>query len=272
MTFFKKKGSTASRTVDAESRNRIRSCLKKSGQGNTIAFSQICEQYADFIVSYLFLLGHSDPANRNAKLEEILVKSWKYLPYTKRVSDFERFLYIQLADEKPIEDRTFPAPHENLSQLRHEQRFLLCARIFAKWNYKALKLAVRASEKEIAAGLMNLKCKLIGFQSHLLKQQEKARIIQISELLEGNIPEKHARKIESQIATEYSSLQFKADWLSYRCELAELLESIRLSTEDKGDLITRLLELIKQQPMERPKLSDNISNLLSFDAAPVRGN
>ncbi|MCH6255756.1 hypothetical protein MLD52_04310 [Puniceicoccaceae bacterium K14] len=266
MSFLTKKGSSASRTE----RNHIRALLKKSGQGNSIAFTQVFTCYANFLSCYFYTLGYTDADARNREIEKTLVKIWKYLPYTKRVSDLERFLFIQLGDEQPLEGREFPELHAYLANLRHEHRFLLVARIFERWNYKELKLALRANEKEIAFELMTVKSKLIGFQSHLLKLQEKARIVQISELLEGNISEKNSRKIETQIATEYSSLQFKADWLAYRCELAELLESIRMAPEEQEELKERIPELIKSESMARPKLTDNLSNLVSFDVLPSR--
>lgn len=269
MAFFSQKGSSASRSENSKSRSRIRTNLKKAGQGNIVAFNQVCSNYSGFISNYLFLLGYTNSHDRIAEVERLLVNIWRYLPYTKRVSDFERFLFIQLGEEKPLDNRTFPTPHENLLELNHELRFLLVARVFEKWDYKALKLALRTNERKLSAALSNMKCTLVGFQSNLLQTQEKARIVQISELLEGNISSKNSRKIETEIATEYSSLQFKADWLSYRCELAELLESIRITEDDQGNINGKMPDLIRQQPMERPKLTENLSNLLSFDRVPI---
>lgn len=251
-------------------RSKIRALLKKASRGNVYAFSQATAPYLNLISEYLFLSGVTDPRERLFQVQQLLADCWRYLPYTRRVSDFERFLQVSLERQGRDASLNLLPPHEALGTLDHQERFLLVARVFEGWSLKALKLAFRCTKSELAADLMQLKCRLCGFQTHLLRASEQHEVLCVSELLEGGLSEAQARKIERDLCRQYHAHQFKADWLSYRCELADLRLDMLLQPSETAELNDRIAELLKQQPMEQPRFTDSIINQFTFVRLPSR--
>lgn len=251
-------------------RPKIRALLKKGSRGNVYAFLQAASYYTNFISEYLYLCGLTEVASRHFRVQQLLSDCWRYLPYTRRVSDFERFLFVQLERVEIASELRLGEPHTALNTLSHNERFLLTARVFEGWTFKSLKLASRSSKSEIASDLMRLKCKLTGFKTHMLKTQELFQVQRVSDLLEGQYSDKAARKVEQELATQYHAHQFKADWLSYRCELADLRLEMLLGEDDNAQLIDRVAQMLKQQPMQQPKLSESVINQISFFRIPTR--
>ncbi|EDY85049.1 hypothetical protein VDG1235_4683 [Verrucomicrobiia bacterium DG1235] len=250
-------------------RRKIRSLLRKASRGNVHAYVQATASYTNLISEYLYLCGFDHKEERLFELRTILSDCWRYLPYTRRVSDFERFLQVRLERLSKRSSAVFSGPHEALSELSHEGRFLLAARFLNDWSVKSLRLALRTSKKEISEAIMRLRCKLTGVELEKLTWVEQAQIYRVSELLEGGYSDKACRKIEKEIGSQYHAHQFKADWLSYRCEMADLQTEMSLSAEDTADLTESVTQLIKQQPMEKPRLYDSLVNQISFVRLPL---
>ncbi len=251
------------------SRNATRKLIRKASKGKFHAFSQLSVQYLDFLSGYFYTIGYVDIEQRSEEIIKLLVKCWRYLPYTKRVSDFERFIYTQLEKAPPLTKSSNLPQLEKLLQLDHLNRFLLVSRFFEKWSYKALCLSTRVEKRDLPNVLMHLKSKLIGFRPNMLKTDEKARVTLVSELLEGRLTKKETHLIEKEITSEYHSLQFKADWLEYRCELVELNQTIKLSEITTSQIIERLSHNVRQHQMEKPKLIINLANHISFKRIPA---
>lgn len=242
--------------------------MRKASHGNVYAFTHAASSYFDLLSEYFYLIGYEDPRERMFEMQKLLSDCWRYLPYTRRVSDFERFLQLQLEKRKPRGEPSMAPEHEALRGLDHVQRFLLVAREFEEWSYKNLALSLRFKQRDIAKDLMELKAKLIGFKIGMLRQQQQSRVFLLSEMLEGELPAKSARRLQREIASEYHVLQFKADWLEYRCELIDLRQELRLSTQQTNELKNRFNESLKLQPMEQPKFSDNVVNQFTFKRIP----
>lgn len=258
-----------SRSPLTAERSQIRSLFRKASQGNVHAYVQATASYTNLIAEYLFLCGLTQKTELVFELKQILTDCWRYLPYTRRVSDFERFLQVRLERIEVRSNSSFPAPHEALSKLSHQGRFLLVARVLNDWSIKSIRLALRSSKKEISESLMQLRCKLTGINSKKLSPSEKAQVLRVSELLEGEYSDKICRKIERELSEQYHALQFKADWLSYRCELADLRLEMGLTTEERTELAESVTEQIRQQPMEKPRLYDSLVNQISFVRLPL---
>ena len=273
MALFPSKGShTLSGPSSKAERTQIRQLIKKAANGNLTAFVQASSLYLDLFSEYLYLLGYTNSVDRLYETQKLLAETWRYIPYTRRVSDFERFIQIQLERRKETSSLDLPAPHENLSKLSHKERFLLVSRAFESWDIKALHLSLRVKKTEVSRDLMLLKSRLIGFRNSMLKQHQQAQVQQLSDLLEGELSSKAARNIEKEIAHNFHVLRFKAEWLAYRCELVELRQEMIFSPEEKSELKERLTVHLKKAPTEQPKLSDNIINQFSFVRLPSNAN
>lgn len=250
-------------------RRLIRSLFRKAARGNVHAYVQATSNYANFISEYLFLAGVDDKAERLFELKNVLADCWRYLPYTRRVSDFERFLQVRLERYHANFTPRFSSPHHPLNKLSHEGRFLLVGRFLNNWSHKSLRLALRTKKKELSESIMRLRCLLTEVEAEKLTWVEQAQILRISELLEGEYSNKDCRKIEREVSGQYHALQFKADWLSYRCELANLKSDMTLSDSVLLELNAAIIELIKVQPMEKPRLYDSLVNQISFVRLPL---
>lgn len=250
-------------------RRQLRSLLRKASRGNGPAYVQASSAYAKFVAEYLYLAGVADKNERLFETSQILCDCWRYLPYTRRVSDFERFLQVRLERYHNRAVLPFTGIHAPLRKLSHEGRFLLAARVLNNWSNKSVRLALRARKKEIATSLMELRCLLTGVDPQKLTWVEQAQVLRVSELLEGGYSDKGCRKIEKQVGSQFHALQFKADWLTYRCELAILQPEMSISPEDSLELDSMIAGLIKVQPMEKPRLYDSLVNQISFVRLPL---
>ena len=250
-------------------RNKVRSLLKKSGDRNSCAFTQAAACYIEFLSEYFYLLGFTTV---DARLEEIrltLIRCWQYTPYIRRVSDFERFLQIQLerSTHVPSFDLSENIYH-TINDLDHGQRFLLVARNYQDWSYRALHLATRIKKNEITHALTKLKCVLTGFDPEKLSDSEWELLLQVNDLIEGELKTHEIRAIEKAIAKRPLILKFKADWLQFRCGLAEIKELMLIGPERIDEFKKSLTEDLDSIPVKQPKLRDALINQISFTRIP----
>lgn len=269
MTILRPKSARASSAVSPRERDAIRGLLRKASRGNVHAFIQAASRYVELVNQYVHLCGVSYAEERLRQTEMILLSCWRCLPYTRRVSDFERFLQIQLERFSERNPPTpLPSPHENIALLDHRHRFLLAARVFHGWSFKELRLSLRCGKRELSIALMQLKAVLAGTRLESLVPSELLQVLRVSDLLEGALGAKAARKVESELARQYHAHEFKANWLAYRCELAELRSDIAFSPEDAESLRERITQELKQLPMNQPRLSDSLINQFTFVRLP----
>ena len=250
-------------------RNKVRSLLRKSGDRNPCAFTQAAACYIEFLSEYYYLLGFTTV---DARLEEIrltLLRCWQFAPYIRRVSDFERFLQIQLERSTHIPSLNLPEKsYHTINELDHAQRFLLVARNYQGWSYRALHLATRIKRNEITHALTKLKCVLTGFDPEKLSVSEWELLLQVNDLIEGELRTREIRAIEKAIAKRPLILKFKADWLQFRCGLAEIKEQMLIGPEQIDEFKESLTENLDSIPVKQPKLRDALINQISFTRIP----
>lgn len=251
-------------------RNHVRSLLRKSGDQNPCAFTQAAACYIEFLSEYFYLLGFSSTEERLEQIRATYLRCWKYAPYIRRVSDFERFLQIQL--ERLPTSPSLDLPDEtyrSINNLDHTQRFLLVARNYQNWPYRALHLATRIKKNEITHALTKMKCVLIGFQTDTLTDSEWELLLQVNDLIEGELKTREIRAIDKAIAKHPALLTFKADWLQFRCALAEMKDQMLVSPEKVIQFKESLTEDLRSIPVTQPKLSDSLINQFSFSRIPT---
>jgi len=251
------------------SRGNIRSLLKKGGSQNACAFTQAAICYLDFLSEYHYLIGYSDEEERLNAIESTLLECWKYAPYIRRVSDFERFLGVLLEKRSSHLSTAFKTPHEKLGQLNHTQRFLLVARTFHNWPYRGLHLATRIKKHEITSALTELKCILTEFDQQPLKTSQKILLLRVNDLLEGELKPRESMTIEKELIEQSLIRQFKADWLGYRCELAEFKQQALFEQSVIDSFKARLIEKFQTVPINQPNFRDNLINQFSFTRIPI---
>jgi len=250
------------------SRGEIRSLLRKGGSRNPCAFTQASVCYLDFLSEYYYLLGYVDETDRLLQIEATLIDCWKYAPYIKRVSDFERFLGVLLEKKRCNPGHEFESLHERLATLNHTQRFLLVARTYQNWTYRGLHLATRIKRYEITSALTELKCVLTGFDKRSLKTSQQILLYRINDLLEGELKIKESRTIEKELREQPLFRKFKADWLAYRCELEELKQSATFESPVVNAFKKRLTASFEEVPVNQPNFRDNLINQFSFTRIP----
>lgn len=250
------------------SRGSIRSLLKKGGSQNACAFTQAAICYLDFLSEYFYLIGYSDEGERLNIIESTLLDCWKYAPYIRRVSDFERLLGVLLEKRSSPLSMVFEFPHDKLGQLNHTQRFLLVARTLQNWSYRGMHLATRIKKHEITGALTELKCTLIGFEQQPLKTSQKILLLRVNDLLEGKLKPRESMTIEKELIEQPLIRQFKADWLSYRCELAEFKQQAFFEQSVIDSFKERLIEIFQTVPINQPNFRDNLINQFSFSRIP----
>ncbi len=271
MTFLKSSTEAITSPLDSKrDRNAIRALLRKSGSNKACAFSQASACYFDFLSEYFYLLGYTDQSDRLAQIRATLVNCWRYSPYIRRVSDFERSLDIQLearSANKPAHG--LGAPHTRVNRLTHQQRFLLVARGFNNWSYRALHLATRIKKHEISSALTEVKCELVNFDPKGFKTSQHVLLLRVNDLLEGELKMREYRTIENELLHHPEIKAFKVEWLSYRCELAELRQQMTLSPETQDAFKAQLREDLQAIPITQPKLRDTLINQFSFTGIPT---
>lgn len=225
--------------------------------------------YLDFLSEYFYLLGFTKEEERLAQIHSTLLDCWRYAPYIRRVSDLERFLEIQLEKRSSGHAAVFDSPHARIGELNHVQRFLLVARTYQSWTYKSLQLATRIKKHEIPSALTQLKCTLTGIDSFALKTSQQIFLFRVNDLLEGELKTSESRIIEKEIHEHSLILQFKADWLAYRCELAELKQQMDFEPSVVNGFKKRLIEDFQTVPNNQPRFRDYLINHFSFKRIPT---
>ena len=250
-------------------RNEVRSLLKKSGEHNPWAFTQAAACYIEFLSEYFYLLGFTSVDSRLEQIRATFLRCWQYAPYIRRVSDFERFLQIQL-ERLPASPSEGPSEESRsrMNDLDHTQRFLLVARNYQNWSYRALHLATRIKKSEIAHALTKLKCALIGFEADRLTDSEWELLLQVNDLIEGELKTREVRSIEKAIAKHPLLLKFKADWLQFRCDLAEIKDQMLIESEKVAQFKESLAGALNSVPIKQPRLRDALINQISFTRIP----
>ena len=130
-------------------------------------------------------------------------------------------------------------------------------------------MATRIKKHEITSALTELKCILTGFEQQPLKTSQKILLLRVNDLLEGKLKPRESMTIEKELIEQPLIRQFKADWLSYRCELAEFKQQAFFEQSVIDSFKERLIEIFQTVPINQPNFRDNLINQFSFTRIPT---
>ncbi|TVR51050.1 MAG: hypothetical protein EA425_08050 [Puniceicoccaceae bacterium] len=250
-------------------RRHRRSLLRRARGGDDAAFGELAGLYLDLTCEVLYLNGFTSQTDRLRYAEMILLRLWKFLPYTRRLSDFERFLALHLQQHRaPLRNRLADDNHRLLAKLHPAQKFLIVAREFDNWTHRALRFALHASCADIRESLLKVRCHLLRVNFELLPTHEKRLLRALNLDLEGALSSRASRRLQKSLAAAEPIRRFKADWLTRRCELIELRQDMRLPADLQLSFLHQLRSRLRHQPMVRPGWITSLVTHLTFARLP----
>ena len=249
----------------AISRGDLRKQLRKAGQGSTDAFEVVSRHYLDFMTEFLVISGYHEEDRIQAYCRKTLHNIWQRSAYIRRVSDFERQLFIFLKqiplNVAPFQDLLT----QRLVMLNSLQRFLLVGRDLESWSIKNLTLATRVPKHELNKPLFEAWKILVGFKTTDLDFNTNECMEKVVENMEGGLDHSQQRRLCKKLTQNAIASGFKADCLNLRCELVELRQNARWDSETKNTFIAELREDISTIEQLKPELSERLKNQVSFE-------
>jgi hypothetical protein len=254
---------TSNPTV-AALRGDIRKQLRKAAKGNTLAFKAVANRYLDFITEFLVVSGYHEEDRIHSYSRKVFHNIWLRIAYIRRVSDFERQLFIFLK-QIPVNVAPFQdVLTQRLVMLNSLQRFLVVGRDLESWNSKNLGLATRVPKYELSRSLFDAWKMLVGFKSSELDFNTDECMEKVVENMEGALDHAEQKRLSKKVKENATASGFKADCLNLRCELVELRQNARWDHEVRTNFFTELLEDIASIKPLKPELSELLMNQVSF--------
>lgn len=254
---------TSNRSL-AASRGTLRKQLHKAAKGNTQAFEAVTNQYLNFITEYLVVSGYHEEDRIRSYTREVLHNIWQRAAYIRRVSDFERQLFIFLK-QIPVNVAPFQdVLTQRLVMLNSLQRFLVVGRDLESWTSKNLSLATRVPKYELGRPLFDAWKTLVGFKAAELDFNTNECMEKVVESMEGGLDHTQHRRLCKKVKENPTASGFKADCLNLRCELVELRQNARLDSPEREDFLADLREDVATIEQLKPELGEMLKNQVSF--------
>jgi hypothetical protein len=248
------------------SRGDLRKQLHRAAGGNRQAFQAVANQYMDFVTEFLIVTGYHEEDRIRSYTRNIFHNLWLRVAYTRRVSDFERQLFIFLkqipVNVAPFQDLLT----QKLVMLNSLQRFLVVGRDMESWTSKNLSLAARVPKQELTKPLFEAWKILIGFKAKNLDFNTNECMEKVVESMEGEFDPLQQQRLCKKVKENAIASAFKADCLNIRCELVELRQNARWTEEERHTFFEELLEDIALINPAKPDLSERIKNQLSYQS------
>ena len=248
----------------AASRGQLRKQLRKAAKGDTQAFEGVADHYLNFITEFLVISGYHEEERIQGYCREVLHNIWLRSSYIRRVSDFERQLFIFLKqipiNVAPFQDLLI----QRLVMLNSLQRFLVVGRDLESWSSKNLSLATRVPKYELRKPLYDAWKVLVGFRLSNLDFNTNECMEKVVENMEGALDHSQQRRLCKKVKENAKASAFKADCLNLRCELVELRQNARWDHETRSQFMQELLEDIATIEQLQPELSERLKNQVSF--------
>ena len=248
----------------AASRGTLRKHLRKAAKGDTQAFKVVADHYLNFITEFLVVSGYHEDERIQGYSREVFHNIWLRAAYIRRVSDFERQLFIFLKqiplNVAPFQDLLT----QRLVMLNSLQRFLVVGRDLESWSTKNLTLSTRVPKYELNKPLYDAWKTLVGFRSTELDFNTNECMEKIVENMEGGLDHSQQRRLCKKIKENTTASEFKADCLNLRCELVELRQNARWDQETRGRFIEELIEDIATIEQLTPEFGERLKNQVSF--------
>ena len=250
------------------SRGDLRKQLRQAARGDIEAFKSVSEEYLDFVTEFLIVTGYHEEERIRSYTRQVFQNLWQSIAYFRRVSDFERGLYIFLK-QIPVNVAPFQDPLiQKLVLLNSLQRFLVVARDLEQWSSKNLLLATRISKQELNSPLFEAWKILVSFRKTDIDFATNTYMERVVENMEGPFAHADQQKLCKKVKQNPIVSTFKADCLSLRCELIEMRQNARWNPPIKASFFDELVEDIALIKPLKPEFSERIKNQLSFQCVP----
>ena len=243
-------------------------------RGNRQAFQVVADHYLNFITEFLVVTGYHEEDRIRSYTREMFHNLWLRIAYTRRVSDFERQLFIFLkqipVNVAPFQDLLT----QKLVMLNSLQRFLVVGRDLENWTSKNLSLATRVPKYELNMLLYDAWKILVGFKSNALDFNTNECMEKVVENMEGIMDHSEQKRLCRKVKGNTTASAFKAACLILRCELVELRQNARWDSSVRARFFNELLEDMAQITPLKPELGERLKNQLSFQCLQleVRGS
>ena len=259
-------------SIVSASRSDIRKQLHQAAKGNSRAFQKVADHYLDFITEFLVVSGYHEEDRIRSYTRNIFHNLWLRIAYIRRVSDFERQLFIFLK-QLPVNVAPFQdLLTQKLVMLNSLQRFLVVGRDLESWTSKNLSLATRIPKQELSNPLFGAWKILVGFKAADLDFATNACMEKVVEDMEGALDNGERQRLCRKVKANAVASQFKADCLNLRCELVELRQNARWETGYRQNFFSELQEDLGQIEPLKPELHELLKNQVSFQSVPLQNN
>lgn len=256
------------KTNHSATRGVLRKQLRRAARGNIDAFKSVSDEYLDFVTEFLIVTGYHEEERIRSYTRQVFQNLWQSIAYFRRVSDFERGLYIFLK-QIPVNVAPFQDPLiQRLLMLNSLQRFLVVARDLEQWSSKNLILATRISRQELNRPLFEAWKILVSFRKTDIDFGTNTYMERVVENMEGPLDHADQQKFSKKVKENPTVSTFKADCLSLRCELIEMRQNARWDNSLKASFFEELVEDIVSIKPLKPEFSERIKNQLSFQCVP----
>lgn len=253
---------------DSAPRGVLRKQIRRAGRGDIEAFQAVSNEYLDFVTEFLVVTGYHDRDRIRGYTRQVFHNLWQSIAYFRRVSDFERGLFIFLK-QIPVNVAPFQDPLiQKLVLLNALQRFLVVARDLEHWNSKNLILATRISKQELNQPLFEAWKILVSFRTQEIDFATNAYMERVVENMEGPFAQADQQKLCRRVKENPIVASFKADCLALRCELIEMRQNARWKAANKDAFFTEMAEDIASITPLKPEFSERFKNQLSFQCVP----
>ncbi len=250
-------------------RKELRGYLHSARRGDQKAYSKLCRHYLNLITEYVSCTGYDSNLSQSEAVRDIVIGLWQTLPYTFRLSDFERTLVLSLLRLKS--QKSSKTDDEKIVFLRSidpTSRFILIAHEMENWTHNAISLATRIRKPEIEPIIFNLRSQLLKFHFDSVSISSKNLIRQINKDLNGKLSLRSSRRLCRKTTHDNSAKEFKGRWLTFRCELVELRQQIRFNNIQRERFLQQLVPFLADHHMRKPRLHERLLNQISFIRPP----
>ena len=246
----------------------LRRKMRLAGQGDQKAFLPLLEHYLDLVCEYLYLSGYTGKQELLGETSEVFLAAWECLPFTLRLSDFERILALRLTNTPTISAAPSNPLEKRLFQLKSDARFILVSYEMEGWHPFWVSLALREPKSDFSDALIGLRCRLCDMNFDLLNPRARQCLRYVAYDLDFGITIKRRAALCEEVQKLGAIKNFKGEWLAFRCELIELRQQIRLSPKDRKEFLGEQENRLLNRDRLRPQLVQRLCNHLSFDHLP----
>ncbi len=253
---------------NAAPRPALRKQLRLAIQGDHHVYLSLVDQYLNLVVEYLYLNGGGCTSEVSDTAQRLFFRLWELLPYTSRLSDFERMLTLALIGEKGSLSISHNVLKSKIMRIRPYFRFLLVSHEMENWHRHWISLACRLKSKDLHDLILNMRCEMCGIDTSLLKDEERHCLNEICRDLESPF-NLNKRAAMCTTIKQYPKIKdFKARWLEMKCELVELRQEIRLTNQDSERFIKELGNNLHSAKILQPQWVDRVFNIIHFESFP----